>query len=76
MFNWFLDKLINRYEKKIRKQYNDGIPLLFLVYHAEKPVPNILFNLHPMIKKDDFLHETFQALADHLRDNYLEVKED
>lgn len=52
-----------------------GIPLLWVIYQEDKPKPNVIFKLHPMFKGDWFLNETFEMVADYMRNNYLK-KED
>lgn len=74
MFNWFLTKLTDYWEKKCRKEMG-GIPMCWVIYQPEKPKPNMVFKLHPMFNGDKFLNEAFKIIADYMRDKYLEVEE-
>ena len=74
MFNWFLTKLTDHWEKKCQKEMG-GLPLLWVIYHADRPVPNIDFRLHPMFTGDMVLNAKCKEIADHMRNKYLEVKE-
>lgn len=66
MFNW---------EKKCQRKMG-GIPLLWVIYKPEKPVPNMEFRLHPMFNGDKFLNDIFKIVADYMRDRYLEAEEE
>jgi len=75
MLNWFLTKLTDHYENKCKKEMG-GIPLLWVIYHPDKPIPNIDFRPHPMFTGDMFLNEKCKEIADYMRNNYLEPKEE
>lgn len=75
MFNWLLDKLTDHWEKKCQRRMG-GIPMCWVIYHPDRPIPNIDFRLHPQFTDDEWLHDTFRDVAYYMRDNYLEVKED
>jgi len=75
MLNWLLTKLTDHWEKKCKKEMG-GIPLLWVIYKEDKPVPNIYFQLHPMFADDKYLNDTFKFIADYMRRNYLEKKEE
>jgi len=75
LLNWLPTKLTDHWEKKCKKQMG-GLPLLWVIYHPDRPVPNIGFKLHPMFTGDEFLKHLFNIAADHMRDKYLEPKED
>ena len=74
MLNWFLTKLTDHWEKKCKKKMG-GIPMLWVIYQPDKPVPNMIFKLNPMFSGDAFLNENFKQVAEYMRRNYLEVKE-
>ena len=75
MLNWLLDKLLNRWEKKCKEKMG-GIPLLWVIYHPERPIPNIDFSPHPMFRGDAILNGKCKEMAEYMRDKYLETKED
>lgn len=75
MLNWFLTKLTDHYEKKCKKQMG-GIPLLWIIYQEDNPMPNVIFKLHPMFSGDALLDDTFKKVAEYMRVKYLEVKEE
>jgi len=75
MFNWFLTKLTDHWEKKCQKEMG-GIPMLWVIYQPDKPVPNMIFRLHPMFNGDMILNAKCKDIAEYMRSNYSEVKED
>ena len=68
MLNW----LVKKFENKSRKIYG-GIPIVWVIYKPELKEKNVVFNLHPTIKHDDYLSKTFKEIADYIRENYPEV---
>ena len=68
MLNWIVKKL----ENKSRKKYG-GIPIAWVTYKPEQQGKNITFNLHPSIKHDEYLSQTFQEIADYIRENYPKI---
>ena len=74
MLNLFLTKLTDHWEKKCQKKMG-GIPLLWVIYKEDEPIPNIYFRLHPMFAGDKVLNESFKTVAEYMRKNYLESKE-
>ena len=74
MLNWFLTKLTDHWEKKCKKKMG-GIPMLWVIYQPDKPIPNMIFKLNPMFHGDVLLNDTFREVADYMRDKYLEPKE-
>ena len=42
-----LNRLIDKLEKKCQRKMG-GIPMLWVIYKPDKPVPNMEFRLHPM----------------------------
>jgi len=71
MFNRLIDKLTDYWEKKCQRKMG-GIPLLWVIYKPEKPVPNMEFRLHPMFIEDEYLNYIFKEAANYMRDKYLE----
>lgn len=69
MFYKLLDKIIKYYEIRCKKELG-GIPLLWVIYKTDKEPPNIIFNLHPDIRHDDYLNKQFTEIADYIRENY------
>jgi len=53
-----------------------GIPILWVIYQPDKPVPNMAFRAHPMFSGDAVLNAKCKDIAEYMRDKYLEVKED
>ena len=45
MISRLIDKLTDYWEKKCQREMG-GIPMLWVVYKPEKPVPNMEFRLH------------------------------
>jgi hypothetical protein len=69
-----LNRLIDKLEKKCQRKMG-GIPMLWVIYKPDKPVPNMEFRLHPMFKDDIALNTAFKDIADYMRDKYLEAEE-
>lgn len=65
MLNW----LAKKFENKSRKIYG-GIPIVWVTYKPELKKDNVVFNLHPSIKHDEYLYKTFKEIANHIRENY------
>lgn len=63
------DKLIERYESKVRREFN-GIPVAYVVYDKTQPPPNVYFVAHPEIKDDEYICNTMKRLAGYIRENY------
>jgi len=74
MLNWFLNKLTDHWEKKCQKKIG-GIPMLWVIYEPDKPVPNMIFYPHPMFSGDTILNAKCKDIADYMRSNYLEKGE-
>lgn len=68
-----LDKIIKRMEEKHIKKHG-GIPIMWLDYAMRKPRPNMIWRLHPDIKRDEKLKVMLGEVTDYIRDNYF--KED
>ena len=66
-----MKKLTDYWEKKCQREMG-GIPLLWVIYKPEKPVPNMEFRLHPMFIEDEYLNCIFKEAANYMRDKYLE----
>jgi len=75
MLNWFLTKLTDHWEKKCQKEMG-GIPMLWVIYQLDKPIPNMIFRLNPMFHGDSILNAKCKDIAEYMRDKYLEVKEE
>ena len=75
MLNWLFDKLADHWEKKCQKEMG-GIPMLWVIYQPDKPIPNMVFRPHPMFNGDTALNAKCKELAEYMRDKYLGVKED
>ena len=69
MIDKVLDKLVKYFENRARKKMG-GIPLMWLVYEPELEAPNMIFNMHPSIIKDEYLNIRMKEIADYLRENY------
>lgn len=65
MINWLVKKM----ENKSRKIYG-GMPIVWVTYKPELKEKNVIFNLHPSIKHDEYLNKEFQNIADYIRENY------
>lgn len=74
LFGYFLDKLTNHWERKCKRKMG-GIPLLWVIYQPQNPVPNIVFKLHPMFTGDQYLNQQFKEIADYMRSNYAELRD-
>lgn len=49
------------------------MPIVWVTYKPELKENNVIFNLHPSIKHDEYLCKVFQEIADYIRENYQEV---
>ena len=75
MVDVVVDKLTQYFEDRAREKMG-GVPLMWLVYKPELDVPNMIFNMHPSIMKDEYLNVRMKEIADHLRDNYTDEWEE
>ena len=66
-----LDRAVKYFENRARKKMG-GIPLMWLVYKPELEAPNMIFNMHPSIMKDEYLNIRMKEMADYLRENYTD----
>ena len=64
-----INKLIKYLENRAKKKLG-GIPLMWLIYNPEQPIPNMIFKLHPSIEHDEYLQREFKAISDYVRDKY------
>ena len=49
MLNKLLEWLIKHYKNKSRKKFG-GELIMWVVYKPDKPIPNVIFNVHPELK--------------------------
>jgi len=73
MFDWLLKKYAAYLERKAKKKFN-GIPVLFVTYRPDDPIPNMDFRPHPFITRDEVIGEKFKDLADLLRDRCKDIE--
>mgnify|MGYP001136349720 CR=1 FL=1 len=69
-----LDKLTDHWEKKCQREM-DGIPLMWVLYQPQNPIPNILFRPHPMFTGDEYLNTLCKEMARHMRETYPELRD-
>lgn len=74
LLGYLMNKLTDHWEKKCQRKMG-GIPLLWVLYQPEKPIPNILFRPHPMFNGDEQLKQQCKVLADYMRETYPELRD-
>ena len=65
------DFLLRFFEKRSAKKLG-GVPLLWMIYKPDQPIPNMIFKLHPSIEQDEYLNKQFKEISDYLREKYCD----
>ncbi len=66
---WLLNKLEKYYRRKSYRK-NNGVLIMWAVYRPDLPEPNVFYNLHPDIERDEYLEPRFKEIAEHIRKYY------
>lgn len=66
--------MFNFLSKKLTKNYNE-VPLFWVDFNLNKYIENgaensCMVKIHPVLKDDEYVHETLNNLVDYIRDNY------
>ena len=49
---------------------HNSVMVGWITYRPEDESPNVFFNIHPDLQADEYLHEKWRDIAEHLRKHY------